>query len=222
MAVPRPDVSDMFAVHGVFRDTLGAAPRLVGDVEPGDAGRVAQIANYYENVLFFLEAHHDGEEQLIFPLLRERRPENEALYESLLEEHEVAMKLLGNATNALAAWPGGGAAEQSTAAEALEALRVQLVAHLDKEEAEAVPLCAENLTAEEWGKLPGHAMATFQGDKIWLILGLIRQRMSDAQRAARLEHMPPPAVQMWTNVGEQAFNDLSSQVVVEVRSTVPG
>ena len=26
-AAPRPDVTDMFAVHGVFRDTLGAAPR---------------------------------------------------------------------------------------------------------------------------------------------------------------------------------------------------
>ena len=66
---PRPDTSDMYAVHGGFRDTLGAAPTLVGDIASGDAERVALIANYYENVLSFLEAHHDGEEKLVFPLL---------------------------------------------------------------------------------------------------------------------------------------------------------
>ena len=71
---PRPDTRDMYAVHGVFRDTLGAAPTLVGGIAPGDAERVALIANYYENILSFLEAHHDGEEHLVFPLLRERAP----------------------------------------------------------------------------------------------------------------------------------------------------
>ena len=50
-AAPRPDVTDMYAVHGVFRDTLGAAPELVGGIAPGDAARVALIANYYENIL---------------------------------------------------------------------------------------------------------------------------------------------------------------------------
>ena len=66
---PRPDVSDMYAVHGVFRDTLGAAPELVGGIGAGDTERTALIANYYENILSFLEAHHDGEEKLVFPLL---------------------------------------------------------------------------------------------------------------------------------------------------------
>jgi hypothetical protein len=221
-AIPRPDVTEMFAVHGVFRDTLGAAPGLVGDITPGDAERVAQVSNYYENILYFLESHHDGEEALVFPLLRERCPEKQALLDNLMDEHEEAVKLMGNATGALAAWPGGGAAEQSDVADALEALRVQLVPHFEEEENEGLPLCGENLTAEEWGKLPGHALAAYRGDKVWLILGLIRQRMNEGQRVAMLEHMPPPAVEMWTGFGEQAFNDLSSQVVVEVRNRVPG
>jgi hypothetical protein len=46
--------------------------------------------------------------------------------------------------------------------------------------------------------------------------------MNDGQRAAMLEHMPPPAVEMWTNFGEQAFKELSNEVVVEVRNRVPG
>ena len=101
------------------------------------------------------------------------------------------------------------------------ALRAQLVEHLDAEEAQALPLCAENILAEEWGQLPGHALAGYRGDKVWLILGLIRQRMNDAQRAAMLEHMPPPALEMWTSFGEQAFKELSNEVVVEVQHRVP-
>ncbi len=79
---PRPDVTDMYAVHGVFRDTLGAAPRLIGDIAPGDAARVDQIANYYDNILYFLEAHHDGEEVIVFPRLRERCPDDAALLDT--------------------------------------------------------------------------------------------------------------------------------------------
>jgi len=220
---PRPDVTDMFAVHGVFRDTLGAAPALVRDIAPGNSERVALIANYCYNILFFLQSHHDGEEELVFPLLRARCPAQGELLDRLEAEHKEALALLGSAQTALAAWPGSGdAGSQAAVADALEALRVQLCAHLDEEEAEGLPLCAENLSIQEWGALPGHAMASFRGDKIWLILGLIRERMNDGQRAAMLEHMPPPAVEMWTNFGEQAFKELSNEVVVEVRNRVPG
>jgi iron-sulfur cluster repair protein YtfE (RIC family) len=219
---PRPDVTEMYAVHGVFRDTLGAAPRLVGDIAPGDAARVDQIANYYDNILYFLEAHHDGEEEIIFPRLRERCPDDAALLDTFEDEHKQALVLLEDARRSLAGWPGAEgdtAAAQTAVAESLEALRAQLVQHLDAEEARALPLCAENILAEEWGQLPGHALAGYRGDKVWLILGLIRQRMTQAQRDAMLEHMPPPPRDMWINFGENAFNELSAQVVVEVSST---
>ena len=215
-AAPRPDTSDMYAVHGVFRDCLGAAPTLVGTIAPGDAERVALIANYYENVLSFLEAHHDGEEHLVFPLLRERCAGNEALIDHMNDQHHEALALLQEARVSLAAWPGGDAAAQETAQKRLDALCSHLLEHLDQEEREVLPLAAEHLSMEEWGQLPGHGLANFHGDKIWLILGLIRERMTDEQRAAMLEHMPPPAIEMWTGFGEQAFKDYSSEVVVEV------
>jgi len=215
-SAPRPDVTDMYAVHGVFRDTLGAVPRLVGGIQPGDAARVALIANYYENILNFLEAHHDGEEKLLFPLLRERCAGEDPLIDELVAQHQEAIELLEEAQRMLAAWPTGDAASQKAAEDALEALHAQLVAHLDEEEARVLPLAAANLSMEEWGALPGHGLAKLHGDKIWLILGLIRERMTEEQRAAMLEHMPPPALDMWTGFGEQAFKDYAAEVVVEV------
>jgi hypothetical protein len=159
---------------------------------------------------------------LIFPRLRERCPDDAALLDRFEDEHKQALILLEDARRSLAGWPGAEgdtAAAQTAVAESLEALRVQLVEHLDAEETRALPLCAEHILAEEWGQLPGHALAGYRGDKVWLILGLIRQRMTQAQRDAMLEHMPPPPRDMWINFGEKAFNELSAQVVVEVSST---
>jgi hemerythrin-like domain-containing protein len=215
---PRPDTSNMLAVHGVFRDTLAAATALVGGVPDGDAERLALVANYYENVLSFLTAHHDGEEELVFPLLRQRCPDECALVDELAGQHEDALRLLAVARQWLAAWPGGGDAVQLEVVGALGALRTHLVEHLDEEERLGLPLVAEYLTAEEWDQLGGHGLAAFDGDKVWLILGLIRERMNEEQREAMLRNMPPPAVQMWTGFGEHAFNELAAQVVVEVQN----
>ena len=215
-AAPRPDTTDMYAVHGVFRDSFGAVPTLVGTIAPGDAERVALIANYYENVLSFLEAHHNGEEHLVFPLLRERCAGDEALIDHMNDQHHEALALLQEAQTALAAWPSGDAAAQQVAQERLDALGSHLLEHLAEEEQKVLPLASEYLSMEEWGQLPGHGLANFHGDKIWLILGLIRERMTDDQRAAMMAHMPPPALEMWTGFGEQAFKDYSSVVVVDV------
>src|ERR1700734_3220889 len=118
-AAPRPDTRDMYAVHGVFRDTLGAAPALVGGIAPDDAERVALIANYYENILSFLHAHHNGEELLVFPLLRERCDGVGALMDEMAEQHHEAMELLEQTKVALAAWPGGDAGAQQAAQDRL-------------------------------------------------------------------------------------------------------
>jgi len=206
----------MYAVHGVFRDTLGAAPILVGGVAPGDAERAALIANYYENILSFLHSHHDGEEHLVFPLLRERCEGAGALLDEMAEQHHEALELLGQAQAALAAWPGGDAAAQKATQERLDELCSHLNEHLAEEEQNVLPLAAEHLSMQEWGALPGHGMANFHGDKIWLILGLIRERMTDGQRAAMMANMPPPALEMWTGFGQQAFTDYAAGVEVTV------
>jgi hemerythrin superfamily protein len=67
-------VSDMYPVHAAFRLTLSAAPQLVGSVRDNDQARRDVIGNFYRNIIEFLHVHHHGEEELVFPLLRERCP----------------------------------------------------------------------------------------------------------------------------------------------------
>jgi hemerythrin-like domain-containing protein len=208
----RPDVNDMQAVHGALRDTLGAASTLVAEVEASDAERRLLLANFYQNVLAFLRVHHNSEEVLVFPLLRERCPDQRATVERAAQQHEEVLDLLATAEGSVTSWERGDSGAQPACAADLAKLSSGLAAHLQEEETTVLPLCADHLSIEEWGALPGHGMANFQGDKIWLVLGLIRQRMTQAQRDEMIAHMPPPAVDMWTGFGEAAFNKLMAEV----------
>ena len=120
--------------------------------------------------------------------------------------------LVQRSAGALSAWAGGESAAQADAASALGELAGRLEEHLGEEERRVLPLCAEHLSIEEWAALPGHAMGSFSGDKIWLVLGLIRERMTQTQRDEMLATMPPPAVEMWSTMGEQAYKNLIAAV----------
>jgi len=209
--IPRPDTSDMVAVHQVFRTSLAAAPALVASTR-GNEARQALIADYYGNVLAFLAVHHDGEELLVFSLLTERAPQSQELLTRMVAQHKQAVAAWEEAKAALARWSAQGDGAAVAAADALVSLGVVLQVHLDEEEVEVLPLASEHLSLEEWGALPGHGMANFGGDKVWLILGLIRENFTDAQRQNMLEHMPPPARAMWENMGEAAFAEMISAV----------
>ena len=65
------------------------------------------------------------------------------------------------------------------------------------------------------GELPGHGMKTFTGDKLWLIIGLIREQMTPSQVAAMDAHMPPPVAQFWATSGQTLYTDF----VADLRTT---
>jgi iron-sulfur cluster repair protein YtfE (RIC family) len=201
----------MAGVHNVFRSSLSTAPGFIASAAGQDERR-AMIANYYANLMAFLSVHHEGEEQIVFPLLMERAPDSRSIVEQGASQHEDVVELMLGVNESIESWAANGDSEAEQALRYLQSLDAVLSPHLDQEEAEIVPLAAEYLSAEEWGMLPGHAMGSFQGDKIWLIMGLIRENFSQDQRDAMLENMPPPARDMWQNIGESSFNELIAQV----------
>ena len=211
-AAAKPDITEMVVVHDVFRDTFSAAPTLVGEVALDDGERVELLRNLYDNVIAFLVGHHEGEDELIYPLLLDRAPEKKDLIQTVNAQHEEVHAVIDTTSAAVAAWSPGDEASQAAAGSALAALGERLRVHLGDEEREMLPICEEHVSVEEWGALPGHVLRTFTGDKVWLILGLIRERMSQDQRDAMLQKMPPPVVEMWTGFGENAFLDLMKQV----------
>lgn len=207
------DTSDMLSVHRVFRVGFAAAPQLVSGAP--SAERQQLVGSYYANLLEFLHCHHHGEDELIWPRLQERCPEGREVVDRLEGQHRAVTSLLDRARTDLSAWQASPSPESGEAlVAALTGLGAQLVAHLDEEEANGLPLISSHISPEEYGELPGHALRSFTGDKIWLVLGLIRENMTAEQKAEMLAHMPPPVVDMWTNVGQSAF----SAFIAELRA----
>jgi hemerythrin-like domain-containing protein len=206
-----PDTSDMAAVHQVFRSSLASGPEFVASAASDDERR-ALIANYYANLMAFLKVHHEGEEELVFPLLIERDPEHRAVVERCESQHADVVGRMLAVNESVNSWELKGDSGAPELLEAMRSLDESLTPHLDEEETEVVPLAAEHLTVEEWGAMPAHGMRNFEGDKVWLIVGLIRENFTQQQRDAMLEAMPPPARQMWEGMGEAAFNTLIAQV----------
>jgi iron-sulfur cluster repair protein YtfE (RIC family) len=213
-AIPPADTSDMPAVHNVFRESLASAPKLIASAAGDDARRV-MIANYYANLINFLKVHHDGEEELVFPVLSERAPEQRAILDKAAADHQAVIGLMAAVDDHVEMWQTKGDDGAQGMLDALATLEATLIPHLDEEEAEVLPIAAAHMNVAEWGQLPGHAMGHFQGDKIWLIIGSIRENFTPQQRDMMLAHMPPPAREMWETMGERSFNEL----IAEVRQT---
>lgn len=210
---PPPDVTEMLAVHKIFRQALGDAPQLVASVASGDTGRAGLVGDYYGEVFTILHIHHEGEDAVIWPRLYERAGAKAALVRNNEQQHQEILDPLARAEQALAAWvaapdEGSGAAFLT----AVDSLSSTLFNHFRNEEEHILPIIAEHITIQEWGELPGHAMRNYPGDRVWIPLGLVRENMTQAQRDMMLAHMPPPAVEMWTTKGEAAFNEFIGAV----------
>ena len=206
-----PYASGMAAVHRIYTSSFGSAPDYIESAR-GDDTRRALIANFYVNVLASLENHHVGEDELYFPLLIERAPEQAEVVNLGLEEHQQVLALGAAATAAIAAWESTGDSEGPKLLGALDALNKALSIHCDHEEATIVPLLMEHLSAEEWNLLPAHGAANFKGDKYWLIVGLRLECSSAEEQARVLDHMGPQTREWWDTVGKPSFNDMMAEL----------
>lgn len=145
------DTRMMGIVHDALkRDLLRARQVLLGAPAPQGRQRVA-LGKHVMWMLAFLHAHHSGEDEGLWPLVRKRNPAAAELLDSMEADHAR----IAPAADAVAA-----AAQEYTATtseppraalvEALDDLVEVLVAHLDREVAEAMPVVAASITNREW------------------------------------------------------------------------
>jgi hemerythrin-like domain-containing protein len=142
-------------VHAVLREDLSKVERMAAEIEdgllaPGDFN--AQLADLKEHGPLWtlkkdclaycqlLHAHHTGEDQRLFPSIRELNPELGPAVDRLEREHQDVSELLDRlelAADRLLA--ENSAPSRSETAELLKTLRELLLAHLEFEEAAAGP-----------------------------------------------------------------------------------
>src|SRR5579863_7807353 len=98
------EVRDMAIIHRMFRQAYDEAARLVRAAPVPSPGRVTFLADHIDLVLGGLHQHHQDEDELLYPLLIQRVPEQAPVMEHVEHEHEVVSTALEAASAACATW----------------------------------------------------------------------------------------------------------------------
>jgi hemerythrin-like domain-containing protein len=200
------DTRDMEWVHDAFRRSLGDAPGQISSVKNGDTERAENFASYLDEVLWLLHAHHDAEDELLYPILAERVPEARDLFSRMEAQHAEVTLRIEAAQEAGERFGTTGSTEDGEAlASACRSLHDEVAGHLREEEEEVVPIASRTVTPEEWGALPAHALSHYSGTRLWLPLGIATELFPDDVRAQVFTHVPPPVSEMWFGFGSDAF-----------------
>ena len=205
--LPLCDATAMTRFHRIFREAMSAAPRLVGSAPDDDRERAEHVGSYYADVLKLLHAHHEAEDDMIYPKLVERLPDHHDVITTVNAEHEDVLGALGGAEDAVAAWRARPSpTTRDAAAAALADLGPTLLGHLDHEEEEVVPLIGQCITQAEWLEMNGNAFGRFTGDKVWLVVGLIQEQMLPEENTTMEANMPPAVKEFWVGTGRPMFD----------------
>jgi hemerythrin-like domain-containing protein len=135
------DVRDMAIVHRTFRKAYDESAQLVRAAPTPSAERVTFLADHIDFAILALHIHHEGEDELLYPKLIERVPEQAPMTEEVEHEHEIIKTALDATSAACATWRQRPSAETGeTLAVALDQLNAVAQRHLDDEEQKVVPL----------------------------------------------------------------------------------
>jgi hemerythrin-like domain-containing protein len=187
------DTRDMLLIHRVIRREIGQLPRLIG-AAAGDRARARRLATHAEEMLDFLHTHHTGEDEMMWPLLRERVELETDLIDRMEHQHEQIAVAIADVRRDLPEWSRTADAEtgKRIAARLEEAVAV-LAEHLAEEEDLVLPLVSVHLTREEWKALGQHGFAAIRPSRRLVMLGHILEEADESERRRFASKVPPPA-----------------------------
>jgi len=187
------EVRDMAIVHRLFRQAYDEAARLVRAAPTPSPERVTFLADHIDLVLGGLHSHHQDEDELLYPKLIGRVPEQAPMTEHVEHEHQVIATALDAASAACATWRQRPSAETGEAlAAALDHLNEVVQPHLDDEEQKVVPLAAVALTQQEWDAMGKRGMSSVPRNKRAIAAGMMLEPLDAADRAYMMKHVPAP------------------------------
>jgi Hemerythrin HHE cation binding domain len=205
------DVRDMAIVHRTFRNVYEESARLVRAAPTPSPGRVTFLADHIDFGIAALHHHHEDEDQLLYPMLIERVPEQAPMTEQVEHEHQVIKTALEAASAACAAWRQRPSTETGEAlAASLDHLNEVVQPHLDDEEQKIVPLAAVTLTQQEWDEMGKRGSAWIPRNKRGIAFGMILEPLGEADRAFMMRALPAPVRMLYPILIERPWKKYAS------------
>lgn len=188
------DSRDMIGAHDAFRREFGALPALIAGVPAGDTDGTAVVADHVLMMVDFLHAHHTGEDDNVWPRLRERGPDEVG---PLIETMDRQHTFIDGELKALAAggrrWRASAdVTDRDAVAAVAERLLPALHEHLALEEERILPLIDRYLTEREWKATVEASFGKVPFARRLLMMGMALHGASDEK--AQLLRAAVPAV----------------------------
>jgi hypothetical protein len=200
------DVRDMAIIHRTFRSAYEESARLVRAAPTPSPGRVTFLADHIDFGIAVLHHHHEGEDEMLYPKLIERVPEQAPMTEHVEHEHLAIKTALDEASAACAAWRQLPSAETGEAlAASLDHLNEVVQPHLDDEEQKVVPLAAVTLTQKEWDAMGKHGVASIPPKMRGVALGMMLEPLNESDRAYMMKHVPAPVRMLYPFLVERPW-----------------
>jgi hypothetical protein len=129
-------------IHKAVRRDLAGFSAALTDFTAGDSNRAAAIQARFHWFDTLLTHHHEGEEEILWPVLR-GNPEDTTEVGELTDEHERIVTTLAAAREAMTRFGGTASARDAQAALlAIGDLKAAAEEHFAHEESEIVELCS--------------------------------------------------------------------------------
>lgn len=201
------DTSVMPTLHTFFRREYRLAGGLVRGIPEGDEARAAVVADHLDLVGRALHHHHTIEDEMLWPRLLERVPDEMAPIVHLMEsQHEGVDRLLAELGELLGSFRATARVEdRDRLAGILDDLYVRLVEHLDAEESRMLPIVARTISQEEWDAMGEAGRASTPRHERLLVLGMYEYDGDPAVIAHMLDDAPAPVRWLLLRGARRAF-----------------
>jgi hemerythrin-like domain-containing protein len=203
---PRPWTQEMVVVHRALRREFRLLADQVGRTAEGDTAQAGRLASHADLMIDLLHHHHTGEDELLWPLLRQRCPAECALVDRMLAQHHELVAIVDRLTPQLAEWSADPRPETTVPlAASFAELSDGLCTHTCDEEPNVLPVIEEHVSAAEWAELGERGRAAVPVDRQMFVLGLLLEEATDDERERWLAHMPVEARRAFETVGERMY-----------------
>ncbi|TKA11332.1 hemerythrin domain-containing protein [Actinacidiphila oryziradicis] len=195
----------MVLIHRVIRREFGQLPRLLRTAAH-DRARSKIVGAHAREMLNFLHTHHTGEDELLFPLLRERTALEPELMDRMDAQHAQVDAAVTAIDAELPAWTANAdAAAGERMAAVIDAMMPTLIDHLAEEEQKILPIASATVTQSEWDALGKHGMSAIPLTRRLIILGHITEETDNAERQRFLQVVPAPVRLVYKLIGRRQF-----------------
>lgn len=200
------DASGMAMIHRVFRSGFGEAPELVRSVREGDRVHAGAVADHFALLSTGLHAHHEGEDERLWPALNDRAPACALHVSRMQAQHQVILSRIAELDSVLPAWRSSArVVDAAPVLAALDGINSALAAHLPDEEANIVPVMEYVITKAEIKWFAEHGRKATPKGYLWPNLGIMLSAQPDGGEQFLRQELPVPVRLLWRWIGKRKY-----------------